>query len=171
MADVIALNRALGNDAHTLAVFDRLPDGAARRTQGDRGMLEVFVVNQRYADAMRVLPYEYLKQGIERSLKADANRSLQEKAQEEIIRASGDTDDQRQRRTLAIQRARQAQRQAAIVETAVGIEILAGAGEVTKAMELARSLLAFDASETTRTLLRKHAERAGHADLLRDLSQ
>jgi hypothetical protein len=70
---------------------------------------------------------------------------------------------------LAIQRARQAQGKAAIVQSAVGVEILAGAGEVPQALEIARAVLALDGSTETRALLEKHAARAGHAELLQEL--
>ena len=171
MSDVIALNRALGDDSRTIAVYDRLPTSEARRVHGDRSMLETFIINQRYADAMRVLPYEQLKQGLDRAFKVSASRSAQEKAQQEIINASGATEAQRQMQTLAIQRAREAQRKAAIEESAVGVEILAGAGELPKAREIVREILAVDGSTETRALLQKHAARAGHAELLLDESR
>jgi hypothetical protein len=170
MSDVIALNRALGEDARTMAVYDRLPNSEARRFQGDRSMLEVFLTTQRYADALRVLPYEYLKQGLDRVNQLDEKQSSREKAQQAIIAASGGTEAQRQMQALALQRAREAQRKAAIVESAVGVEILAGAGDLPRALEIARRVLAFDDSTDTRALLEKHAARAGHTELLRGLT-
>jgi hypothetical protein len=170
MSDVIALNRALGDDSRTMAIYDRLPSGDARRAPSDRSMLETFLINQRYSDALRVLSYDYLKLELERAVELEATRVLREKAQQEIIRAKGGTETQQQMQRLAIQRAREAQRKAAILESAVGVEILTGAGELSKAREIARAVLVIDGSTETRTLLQKHAARAGHAELLRDLS-
>jgi hypothetical protein len=50
--------------------------------------------------------------------------------------------------------------------TATNIEILAGAGDLTHARELAARLLALDNSQATRDLLQKHLERAGQPGLL-----
>ncbi len=46
------------------------------------------------------------------------------------------------------------------------IEVLAGAGDLVHARELAGRVLALDGSEATRALLQKHLERAGQAGLL-----
>ncbi len=64
------------------------------------------------------------------------------------------------------ERARTAGRSYAISSAAQNIEVLAGAGDLAHARELAGRLLAFDGSEATRALLQKHLERAGRADLL-----
>lgn len=169
MSDLIALNSALGETARTLALYDRLPSPALRQLQGTRGMLEVFIQARRYPDALRVLPYDYLQQGLDRLNPSDGKQAARETAQRAIIAAGAGTEEQKQQRLLALQRGREAQRQATITESAVGVEILAGAGELPHAREIARGVLALHRSAATRALLEKHAARAGHAELLRDL--
>jgi hypothetical protein len=166
MNDVVALNQHLGDNARTLAIYDRLPRGAVRGEQHSRAMLEVFLSTRRYADAAQVLPYELLKQGLERSVKMDEMRGVRANAQQRAMAAEGSTPAQQQMQAVAIERARRAQRVATITETAVGIEILAGAGDVPHAEELVRGLLAYDGTEETRTLLEKHLSRAGHPEIL-----
>ena len=168
MSDVIALNKALDDHPRTLAIFDRLPDGEIRRQHSQRSMLEVFLATQRYADAARVLPYAQLKEGLDRAMTMDRQREVREKAQAAVLAAEGLDETQRQAQLLAIARAREAQRRAVIAESAVGLEILAGSGEVEQARDLATRVLAFDGSEATRALLREHARRAGHPELFPD---
>jgi hypothetical protein len=53
-----------------------------------------------------------------------------------------------------------------IVSTATkNIEVLAGAGDLEHARDLAAKLLSFDGSDETKALLKQHVERAGHPEL------
>lgn len=54
----------------------------------------------------------------------------------------------------------------AITRTAKTVECLAGAGRLDEARELAARILTFDGSESSKEILRTHATRAGHPELL-----
>jgi hypothetical protein len=62
--------------------------------------------------------------------------------------------------------AKAALRNYAVTAIATNVEVLAGAGDLVLARELAARLLVLDSSEATRALLQKHLERAGRAELL-----
>ena len=59
----------------------------------------------------------------------------------------------------------------AVVLAAKDIEVLAGAGDLVHARELAERVMASRGSETTRLFLQKHLERAGQPGLLRDMGR
>jgi hypothetical protein len=59
----------------------------------------------------------------------------------------------------------------AVTSAAKNIEVLAGAGDLGHARELAGRVLALDNSEATRALVQKHLERAGQPGLLRDMGR
>ncbi len=48
----------------------------------------------------------------------------------------------------------------------MGIEALAGAGDLANARKLAERVLAYDATEATRALIQQRIERAGQPELL-----
>lgn len=75
-------------------------------------------------------------------------------------------EERRRMQDLARTRAAEARRKSTVSEAVIGAEVLAGAGDLASARELATKLLAFDPSEETRALLRKHLERAGQPELL-----
>jgi hypothetical protein len=54
----------------------------------------------------------------------------------------------------------------AIAAAAKNIEVLAGAGDLTRAKSLMVRLLAHDSSEATKALVERHLKRAGHPELL-----
>ena len=83
------------------------------------------------------------------------------------MEAEGYTEAQKQAHQVAMERSLRAQHQAAITSAALGVEILAGAGDVAHTRELGEKLLAYDGREETRALLQKHLERAGRPELLR----
>jgi hypothetical protein len=59
----------------------------------------------------------------------------------------------------------------AVVLAAKDIEVLAGAGDLVHARELAERVMASRGSEATRLFLQKHLEQAGHPGLLRDMGR
>jgi hypothetical protein len=170
MGELIALNQALNENTRTLEIYERLADGDILRSYAARGMFEVFVTTQRYDDALRARPYEQwlgeLESAIGRANPSPA-RDRQRAAIEAVMEAEGYTEAQKQAHQVARQRSLRAQHQAAITSTALGVEILAGAGDVAHARELGEKLLAYDGGEETRALLQKHLERAGRPELLR----
>jgi hypothetical protein len=54
----------------------------------------------------------------------------------------------------------------AVTSTAKDIEVLAGAGQLDRARELAGFLFAYDSSAETRRTVQEHLLRAGHPELL-----
>lgn len=56
-----------------------------------------------------------------------------------------------------------------IHQTATNVEVLAGSGDLEHAKTLAARLVHYDSSDATKTLLREHLQRAGHAELLDSL--
>lgn len=57
---------------------------------------------------------------------------------------------------------RQAPMRTALVDgTVTNIEVLTGAGKAVEARMLTEKLLAFDGSDSTQALIKKHVERAG----------
>ena len=67
---------------------------------------------------------------------------------------------------MMIQESTGPRRDHAIRTAATNVEVLAGAGELAHAQSLIARLLGHDSSESTRAILQRHLERAGHAGLL-----
>jgi bacterioferritin (cytochrome b1) len=57
-------------------------------------------------------------------------------------------------------------RKFAVTTGATNVEVLAGAGEVEKARELAQRILLLDGSPGAQSLLRQHLDRAGRPEIL-----
>jgi hypothetical protein len=143
--DFAALNRELGEPKSTCFLFDQLPQGDRRRKTlalyGSAALLE----NRRYAEIMEAKTYAMMSSNFEFT------------TQERFIPAS----------TPNAERLRAVNRKGGITSTAQNIEILAGAGDLVHARELAQRLLAYDDTAETRAAIQQHAERAGHPDLLK----
>jgi hypothetical protein len=169
MGELIELNRALHEDRRTLEIYEKLADGDILRSYAARGMFELFITTQRYADALRARPFEQWLGELEATAAAMQTRHLREAGQraamEKVMKAEGYTEAQKQAQQVARERAIRAQHQAAITSAALGVEVLAGAGDIAHARQLAEKLLVFDGGKETRAVLRKHLERAGHPEL------
>lgn len=139
-----ALNRALKDDAANMALFDQLPPGDRRRGTLASSSYNFLVENQRYKDAVAGHPYSMISSLFESSI------------QERPLPATISDPE----------RLRSSQRKGAIDRAAMGIETLAGAGELENARRLAQRLLAYDNTDATKALIQKHAERAGQSGLL-----
>ncbi len=144
VADFVALNRALGDGARTLARFDQLPEGDPRRdAMGSLGF-EQLMDAQRYAEAARARSYTQMEARF-----AAVTRERPDPAG-----------------TTTSEEARQTSREFAVKMAVNNIEVLAGAGEVARARTLAERLLAYDGSAETRTMLNARLARAGQPGLL-----
>ena len=139
-----AINRALKDDAANLALYDQLPAGDRRRSTLAGSSYDYLVANQRYRDAVVGHPYSMITSLFE--------STIQERALPATI-----TDPER---------VRIIQRKGAIARAVMGIEALAGAGDLANARRLAERVLAYDATEATRALIQQHAGRAGQPGLL-----
>ena len=141
------LNRVLKEAERTFAVFEQLPTGDARRRMLASSAFDELLEKQRYSEAMEGRTFAFFAQSFERNI-------------EERPLPVGVTDPER---------IRQSRRSYAITNTALNIEVLAGAGNLDQARALAGRLLAFDGSVETRQVLQRHLTRAGQSDLLASL--
>jgi hypothetical protein len=142
--ELSSLNRALGEDARTLELYDRLaPDDPQRRRLRIAGAYQLLVNARRYSDALSSVPYDRVASWFERESRPPnvANEAYPD---------------------LALKR----HRRAVVSDAARNVEVLAGAGDLAHAREFAARVLAFDGSDETRELLGKHLTRAGHSGLL-----
>ena len=138
--DLGALNRELGEDDKTLALFDRLPASDKRRRALGTFLLPQLLKARRYADALSVQPYSSM-------------------IQRAAMTATPPNAEKLPAEALATLRRFQ------INWFAERIEILAGAGELDQAREFLAKAMAYDSSEAASTAYRAHLERAGHAEL------
>jgi hypothetical protein len=136
-----ALNRALNDDAATLALYDKLPRDDPRRRQLAVASYKQLVAARRYADALVGRRYTSMS-------------SMFEMHQKELLGASGSA------------RQRKLDHDYFVETSAVDIEALAGAGDLDHARTLAQRLLAVDGSDETKSIVQKHLVRAGHPELL-----
>jgi hypothetical protein len=133
-----ALLRVLGEEPAVLGLLDQLPAGDRRRSTITIYASDQLIAARRYAEAM-----EGKSAGPIFSLfESNARMASMSTAKSD----GGPSSPAR--------------------STARDIELLAGAGHVADARELAQRLLALDHSEGTRALIQRHAERAGQPDLL-----
>lgn len=144
-----AINRVLKEDDLTIAIYDQLPASDPRRRSLASGAYDQLVAGQRYGDAAQVRDYAFLLSAFESQIK---ERPLPGNAPKP-------------------EAMRQAQRTSAIAAAAKSIEVLAGAGKLAEARNLAERLLQFDGSATTKAVIQKHATRAGQPGLLGGLNQ
>jgi hypothetical protein len=138
-----SINRALKDEAASIALYDQLPAGDRRRSTLAGISYEYLVQNQRYKDAIEGRPYSNISSHFESMLEVRPAAGLPNPEQIE----------KRQRESL-------------IASTTRSIEALAGVGQLANARSLAQRLLAYDNTETTKALIQKHVERAGQPGLL-----
>jgi RNA polymerase sigma factor (sigma-70 family) len=140
-ADFATLNDALGDSDRTLAAFDRLSPTDPQR-QGLATHLEsVLLEAQRYTELAQTKPYGQMTMEFETLQQASTRASLGMEAKSTM-------------KDMAINKAVQ------------NIELLAGAGDLEHARELALKLLDFDSSAATQALMLAHMTRAGQPSLL-----
>lgn len=142
-ADFASINRVLKDYHANLALFDQLAPGDTRRRWLASGAHDFLVEQRRYTAALEGSPYSSISSTFEmliheRPLPPDTPNP------EEVRRKS---------------------REYIVAWAAKNIEVLAGAGELEKARTLAERLISYDAADTTRALIQRHAERAGRPEL------
>ena len=141
--DFASLNKALGEGARTLAVFDQLPANDPRRAALSNMLFDQLLEARRYADAV-----------LGSRVKTAASM-LEETAahKQDMIAQVGEAGVKMMM-------------QSSVRSAAKVFEVLAGAGRLDESRALADQILKFDASDETKTLLQSHATRAGHPELL-----
>ena len=138
-----SLNRVLGEERRTLALYDSFnKDDPRRRQLLMAGTYNLLLEARRYADALQAVPYERIVPSFE-EMSRPPNVS-NEKYPDLALRSH---------------------RQNVVANAAKKVEVLAGTGNLQRAREFADRVLQFDGSTETRELLRRHVARAGHPQL------
>jgi RNA polymerase sigma factor (sigma-70 family) len=141
LMDYANLNRTLGENHKTLALFDSIPAGDERRHFLAYNVKDDLLNAQRYTELAEAQPYSRIAR-------------LFDTMSESIARRRTPTQSEAIKRDMAEMAAKD-------------IEAFAGAGDVTHASELVNKLIALDNSTETRTLIQTHLTRAGHPELLK----
>lgn len=139
-----AINRTLGETDKTLSVYDALPNDPQTRRTLALVAFDPLVQARRYSDALVGHSYAQMVSNFDRS--AEDRPLPPNVANPERLRAM--------------------QHDFVLKSTTTNIEVLAGAGDLDHARELANKLLSFDGSDQAKAMLADHLTRAGHADLL-----
>jgi hypothetical protein len=139
-----SIARALGDDQALVAVYDAIPPGDDRRKSVAIYAQPGLIAARRYNDALFGRPYSSM------------SSSFELQTQYFVAPKAVGVPEQSAPRLKAH----------VVTSTATNIEILAGAGDLAHARELAARLLAVDNSQATRDLLQQHLERAGQPGLL-----
>ncbi|MFT3869990.1 MAG: sigma-70 family RNA polymerase sigma factor [Nibricoccus sp.] len=142
LKDFATLNRSLGAQEKTLALFDSLaPDDKRRKTLG-YDVKDQLLEAKRYNELVSAYPYE----SIVRQFNAVSNTDL-----------LGGLP------TAEIQRLKQHAARSASKD----LEALVGAGDFAHASELLEKIVSVDNSAETRAKIQTHLARAGHPELLK----
>jgi hypothetical protein len=145
-ADFAALNDALGDSDRTLAAFDRLSPTDPQRQGLAMNLENVLREAQRYGELAQSKPYARMTMEFDGLQQATTSASIGAEAKSTM-------------KDMLINKAVQ------------NIEVLAGAGDLEHARELALKLLDFDSSTTTQALMLAHMTRAGQPSLLTPLAK
>lgn len=137
--DLAAINQSLGEDARTVALYDQLPATDPAKAKLSLAFYAKLAAAQNYKDAVQALNVDQVASSFERTLKAPESDSGPSMT---------------------------AAKRAAARNAALGVEVLAGSGDLPRAQALIGRILAADSTKETRTLLRTYAARAGHPELL-----
>ncbi|HYG24855.1 MAG TPA: sigma-70 family RNA polymerase sigma factor [Verrucomicrobiae bacterium] len=140
---LLQLNEKTGPPSRMLTLFDELPEGHPARAMIIDAAGEQFIAARRYKDVASGRPEAVFDRY------AHITTDSKERAPNDFVQSS--------------------LRRLAINSGIGGVEALAGAGDVARAISLADKVLAFDGSAETRGLLLQHAVRAGNADLIAHL--
>lgn len=138
--DFGSINRVLGENQQTFALFDSLPEDDSRRQHLVDNNIDRLIEAQRYRELAKAMPYGDMPQVWEEMTLAARSPAMNESAQ------------------AAMQRN--------IIRFAAGqIETRAGAGELVNASDLIERVLIFDNSPETVATIKHHLARAGHPEL------
>lgn len=135
ISEIALLNEPLGDGAASLALYDSLPPGDPGRQALGLIAHTAFVAARRYTDALVGKSYGNMLNEFEMG-----------------VRSSARVTGQSQTNHLSF----------VSKNTLSNLEVLAGAGLLKEAHELAAKLLAFNSSDATRAAITAHLTRAGH---------
>ncbi|HVS51099.1 MAG TPA: RNA polymerase sigma factor [Opitutaceae bacterium] len=144
VSDFVTLNRALGEEARSLELYDQLPASNKSRALLAGRLFHQFLENRRYANALEADPPARIFQ------------------QWLAMQAS----DFRREKSTTLPFVRKALRDYDVRWVADRIEALAGAGQLDDARDLLARAHAYDASPEARAAYRAALNRASHAELL-----
>lgn len=134
--EVAVLNQRLGEQHRTIALYDSLPpDDVGRRQTLAFIAADALAAERRYKDVLVGKSYSSMLERLDRGI---------------LTAASNQADP----KSLA------AIRRQILEQTAVNIEVLAGAGQLEDALHLAERLFAYDDSEATHAYVQKKLARA-----------
>lgn len=137
--------RALKDEQAMGALYDAIPAEDARRRIVAIFGAEDFITTRRYSDVLVGRSYGAMSSSFEMGIRE--------------LPLPGATAER-------LEKIKALRRSYAVTSAAKNIEVLAGAGDLVHARELAGRVLAYDGTEATRALLQKHLERAGQPGLL-----
>ena len=141
LKDLSAMARALKDEPTMVALYDAIPEGDARRPKVAIYAAEGLIAEKRYREVLTGRTYGSMSSSFEMNSRFNTMPGATAEIAERM-------------------------KGYAVTAAAKNIEVLAGAGDLAHARELAGRLLALDNSEATRALLQTHLERAGQAGLV-----
>jgi hypothetical protein len=147
LKEMSSIARMLKDDHAIVALYDAIPEEDARRKRVAIYAVEGMIAAKRYSEALEGRTYASMSSSFEMS--------------SQLRTVPGATAEMAEKMKTSM-------RSYAVTSAAKNIEVLAGAGDLGHARELAGRVLALDNSEATRALVQKHLERAGQPGLLRE---
>lgn len=133
-----SLNHYLKDDARNMQLYEQLESDDPRKPALGTMVYDELATSRRYREAVQAKPFSHMR---------------------DMFEALTDASDPNTARL------RQSQRTEIVKTTAGYVEVLAGAGDLAHARELAARILAYDGSPEAQTILQEHAARAGHPEL------
>lgn len=137
LGEMGSIARALKDERLMVAVWDAIPAGDPRRQPVGSYATAGLIAEKRYVEALSGTSYGMISSQFESNSSRNSSKGAGDPGVSYLIKT-----------------------------TAKNIELLAGAGDLAHARELAGRLLTYDGTEATRALLQKHLERAGQPGLL-----
>jgi hypothetical protein len=141
-----SINKVLNENDRTLRFWDQLPADDSRRSALGSDIYDELAQAKRYEDAIQAMPWRTM------SLMFNIMNDRQAETISDM--------------TPKAEKRRQEQKADLIKTTAGHIEVLAGAGDVEHARELAIRLLTLDDSPETRAVIQEGLARVGRPSLL-----
>ena len=142
--ELAMINIGLKDNQNTLALMRQLPENDIRLPELSGRITRELVEAQAYKEAFLGRPYENIVKQFEGNKAAINKVNIQPERYRDVVMNF-------------------------VERTALHLEMLAGAGDIVHARELAAKVLAFDNTPETRSLLQRHLSRAGQAGLLERL--
>jgi len=149
--DLVSLNKTLGQEEKSLALFDQLPAGSKTRSLVSSLLTDQFLESKRYAD---VLHGTDGKSAFNKAVE-QFNMTLDSMGKDSPVRKQVEENF----------------REFTVMAGAHYFEALAGLKRNQEGEALAAQILKFDSSPATRTMLAKAAQRADNAELTQYLTR